>query len=117
MIKNRLKDLRIQNNLTLRELSEKIDIDHTAISRAENGGRNLSDEDIVKICNFFDCSADYLLCMSNVRTIAVPQQQGIHLDKYQLALYNASKPLDDAEKSQVIDFVNYIKNKKPSGES
>ena len=63
MIQNRLKELRQEKRLTLRDLAEKIGIDHTAISRIENGGRNLSDEDIVKICQFFECSADYLLCI------------------------------------------------------
>ena len=117
MVQNRLKELRQEKRLTLRDLAEKIGIDHTAISRIENGGRNLSDDDIVKICQFFECSADYLLCLSDVRTIAVlPAVAAPKLDQYQLALYNASKPLSKDEKTQILDFVNYIKNKKPSGD-
>ncbi|MCR5112715.1 MAG: helix-turn-helix domain-containing protein [Acholeplasmatales bacterium] len=111
---NRLKELRLERNLTLRELAEKVKISYSALSLAENGKRNLTDSDIIIFCNFFGVSADYLLCLSNIRTIMSQPQNNIQLNQYQLALYNASKQLNDAEKEQVIDFVNYIKNKKSS---
>ncbi len=114
---NRLKELRQEKRLTLRELAEKVQISYSALSLAENGKRNLTDSDIITFCKFFECSADYLLCLSDVRTIAVlPAVTAPKLDQYQLALYNASKPLSNDEKTQILDFVNYIKNKKPSGD-
>lgn len=111
-MKNRLKELRLEKRLTLRELAEEVKISYSALCLAENGKRNLTDNDIVTFCKFFNCSADYLLYLSDIKYIpAMPNINMPKLDQYQLALYNASKPLTDIEKTQILDFVNYIKSK------
>lgn len=70
--KNRLKELRVERNITLRELSEKVHIDYTALSRIETGNRSLTNYDIEALCNFFGVSSDCLLGLSNDNEQYVP---------------------------------------------
>ncbi len=58
---NRLKELRLHRNLTIRALAEKVSISHTQITHIENGKRNLTVETAQEFANFFGVSVDYLL--------------------------------------------------------
>lgn len=114
MLKNRVKELRLARRLTLRELAEKIDLDHSAVSRIENGGRNLSDNDIIKLCNFFNVSADYLLGNTDnpkIQTMKVADQDGT-ITRIQRELIDATKGLTIEDMEEIFNYVDYIKSKK-----
>ena len=57
----RLKELRIDKGLTLKEVSKKLGITRSALSNYEAGIRQPSFETLKNICEFFHVSADYLL--------------------------------------------------------
>lgn len=57
----RLKDLRLENNLTLKQLGNLIGVSDIAISRWENSLRIPSIENLYNICKYFGVSADYLI--------------------------------------------------------
>ena len=57
---NRIKELRKKKELTLIELSKKINIPNNTISQYENERRNPTEETWQKLANFFDVSVDYL---------------------------------------------------------
>jgi transcriptional regulator with XRE-family HTH domain len=101
---NRLKELRLENRLTLRELAEILKMSHSAISLAENGKRNLTDIDIDKICEYFNCSSDYLLCLSNERNQTTTSDVNI-------AFYNQHGIVTDEQKKEVESFIAFIKSK------
>ena len=61
----RLKDLRIKNKVTLRQLSSAINVDHSTISRWENGEITPSINYLKNLCVYFDVSADYLLGLTD----------------------------------------------------
>lgn len=58
---NRLKSLRIQNDLKQTELANKLGVQSSAISKYENGQLEISNELLVKIADIFSVSTDYLL--------------------------------------------------------
>lgn len=58
---NRLRDLRVANELTLNELAEETGIDKGALSRYERGGREFPQARVVLLADFFECSLDHLL--------------------------------------------------------
>lgn len=62
---NRISSLRIQNNLTQKELAEKIKINHTVLSRMETGERPIKDDELLKLADYFDVTTDYLLGRSS----------------------------------------------------
>lgn len=59
--KDRLISLRKQLNLTQEELATSLGFSRTAISAWEIGRNEPSNEDTIKIANFFNVSVDYLL--------------------------------------------------------
>ena len=56
-----LKKLRIQNNLTQKELAEKIDISERAIQNYELNSRKPNFDMLIKLSRFFNVSIDYLV--------------------------------------------------------
>ena len=57
----RLKELRIDKGLTQRAVSESLGLSRNACTNYEMGIREPSLEILVKLCDFFEVSADYLL--------------------------------------------------------
>lgn len=58
---SRLKEVRIKNKITLRELAKILDVNFSTISRWENGEISPSIDNLKNICDYFDISADYLI--------------------------------------------------------
>ncbi|MFW7361754.1 helix-turn-helix domain-containing protein [Vagococcus fluvialis] len=64
---NRLKKIRNENSLTLMNLSKKLDIPKSTLSRYENGTSEPKQETWEQIADFFDVSTGYLMGISNRR--------------------------------------------------
>ncbi len=60
-MKNRIKILRLENNLTQKELAEKIQTSNKNIWAYENNIATPPAETLIKIADFFNVSLDYLL--------------------------------------------------------
>lgn len=56
----RLKELRKTQGLTMEKFGEKLGVGKTAISKLENGERNLTDQMIKSICREFNVSEEWL---------------------------------------------------------
>lgn len=61
MFKDRLKELRIKNNLTQEELAKKIFVSRSAVCKWEMGNGIPSDVNIEGLCQLFNVSKDWLL--------------------------------------------------------
>ena len=57
----RLKELRIERGLRLKDVADRLNVTIRTISRYEDGTREPSIELIVKFCKLYEVSADYLL--------------------------------------------------------
>ena len=55
-----LRELRCENSLTLKKLSEKTLINKSTLSRLERNERMPKANEIVNLAKFFNVSADYL---------------------------------------------------------
>ena len=66
---NRLTELLEDNNLTQIQLAKKIGISNVTISRYFTGERNPRIDVITKIASFFNVSVDYLLGLSDIKSI------------------------------------------------
>lgn len=60
-LKTRIKELRLENGLTLKQLGDKIGIRDNTLSQYENDKRTVPYEVLVNIGLYFGCSIDYLL--------------------------------------------------------
>lgn len=61
MLGEQIKRLRIANNISQVELARKLNVSKQSISNWENNNIMPSIDMLKKICQFFSCSADYLL--------------------------------------------------------
>ena len=61
----RLKELRVEKDLSQRGLAQLLNLSYSAIKQWESETRTLNAEAIVVIAKFFDVSADYLLGLSD----------------------------------------------------
>lgn len=57
----RLKQLRLDRNLTQTQLASETGISQSAINKWELGQRKITQEYIIILCKYFNVSADYLL--------------------------------------------------------
>lgn len=63
----RLKDLRKEKNLTIKELAEIFSTSISTVSRYENNQMNPTRDFQLKCSEFFNCSIDYLNGLSNIK--------------------------------------------------
>jgi len=63
LFSTRLKELRLENNLTQAQLAQQLNVSQRSISSWETGFRQPDYELLEKICKLFNVSADYLLGM------------------------------------------------------
>ena len=63
----RLKELRLENGITQKELANAIEVGRTTISEYESGKIVPKQEGLLKIANYFNVSVDYLTGVSNER--------------------------------------------------
>lgn len=65
-MKNRIKELRLKHNLTLKELGQKVGMANNTISQYETGKRQPNIEKWQKIADYFDVSVPYLQGFINI---------------------------------------------------
>lgn len=63
--RNRIRDLREDNDLTQTQLAESIGITQRKYSYIETGTQPLTDELLIKLADYYDVSIDYLLCQTD----------------------------------------------------
>lgn len=104
---NRLREIRNSKGLTLRELGDILNITYTALSKAENGQRNLNDSDINMLCDYFKVSADYLLCRTDNPSPELVEQKNLTIqERY---ILDAIKGLSTEQYQEIIKYIELIK--------
>lgn len=71
MIKDRIRELRIQNNMTLAELARRLDISTASIKNWEKGLTHPTALYLKKMAYIFDVSVDYILEVENPRILSI----------------------------------------------
>ena len=61
----RLKQLRIEKGLKLKDVAAALNVTIRSVSRYEDGTREPSIEMVVKFCKLYEVSADYLLGLTD----------------------------------------------------
>ncbi|EJR59500.1 MULTISPECIES: helix-turn-helix domain-containing protein [Bacillus cereus group] len=100
MFGQRLKDLRREKKLTQQDIADVLGIEKSNISRFESGKQSLSSENIIKTAKYFDVSVDYILGISDYKTINKKKEEQIPKDVVKLIKkINTLSP----EKRQLIE--------------
>ena len=96
----RIKNLRDKNNLTQRELADKIHISYSVMNRIESGERPARDEEIRKIADVLGTTTDYLLGRTDEKNPYEPETIAAHKEGDEWT----EEELEDIEK-----FKEYIR--------
>ncbi len=66
-MRNRIKDLREENELRQMDLSKKLRLSQAQYSRIENNEYELSYDGLIKLAIFYNTSTDYILGLTDVK--------------------------------------------------
>lgn len=91
---NRIKELRAEFAMKQSELASRLQCSGAAISRYELGQRELDYDTLCKLCEIFNCTADYLLCRSDIRSYNLSPQEIALLMAYRAADVRAREMVD-----------------------
>ncbi|MBR1746718.1 MAG: helix-turn-helix transcriptional regulator [Clostridia bacterium] len=104
----RLKELRLQEKMTQKELAEKIGAAWYNIGDWERGKSEPSIADLIKIADFFDCTVDHLIGREHIPNDLFMLSEDVKKEKSLLLRYRA---LDEAGKDFVQACVLYASEK------
>ena len=103
---NQIKELRLRNNWRQEDLAQKLSTKRQTVARYESGERGLDVETILRLCEIFNCTADYLLGRSSTGGIKLtPEEENIIIalrraDDRAIDMVNiALKPFKEEESS------------------
>lgn len=112
---NKIKELRKQKQLTQSELAAMLRISPSAVGMYEQGRREPDSETLLKLCDIFNVSSDYLLGKEDVikkengcvevsdvfdeLTEKLMAQQGLMFD---------GTPLNDEDRMKIIDALKVV---------
>lgn len=60
-----IEDIRTDNDKTIKEISEYLGLNRDVYSRYEKGKRQFPVDIIIKLAEFYDCTTDYLLGLTD----------------------------------------------------
>ncbi|KLJ82612.1 Cro/Cl family transcriptional regulator [Streptococcus agalactiae] len=101
MFQERLKNLRLEKNLTQKQVAQRLNISQQAYGQWETGKLNPKKETIQMFANFFNVSIDYLLGNTDNKN-----------EEMQILLRGTLEGLTDEEKKQFeIEFKEFLKER------
>ena len=66
----RIQDLRIDNDITIKEISEHLGLHRDVYSRYEKGTRDFPIDILIKLADYYGCSIDFLLERTSKKKLA-----------------------------------------------
>lgn len=108
IVLNRLKQLRLEKKLSMRDLASIVGINYTTFSALENEKRPFNLDRLTRLSQFFDCSFDYILGKSDVRQ---PANAASEKSDVSLAFYNQHGIISDEQKKEIENFIAFVKSR------
>ena len=100
---NRIKALRTEFDFTQKELANKLNVSEGSISLYEKEDRKPSLEILVKLSEIFNCSIDYILCKTNIRS-----SKEINIDEADIAFASGVKALNETNKMIIKNTIEAL---------
>lgn len=103
----RFKELRIKSGYTQQQLANLFKVTRPCICYWETAKRVPDYTKLVEICKFFNVSSDYMLGVSDIRTINMNEGKMV----YNIDDYLDMSVLSDEYKRQLKDYYNFLLDK------
>lgn len=91
---NRIRELRQQQGLLQKDLEKTLNLGRGNISKYEKEVISLTPELVLRLCDIFGVTADYLLCRSSSPIAAVSDEDAALLAAYHAADLNIQNAID-----------------------
>ena len=106
MKQNKLRQLRQEKKISIRDLADLIHIHRNIIQKLETNQQSLNDEYIKIFCKFYNVSPSYLLGYTDIRNIK--QMENLH-DPLYIKIYNELKDLDESTQQDIFAMIAKMK--------
>ncbi|HBJ2623439.1 TPA: helix-turn-helix domain-containing protein [Clostridium botulinum] len=122
LLKDRLKELRIEKNLLQKDLANFLNITTSAYGYYEQGKRIPDSDTVKKIADFFNVSLDYLIGNSDIKEsaeILINNNLSTKANNSPIddKLIEKLKNLDDESKKELEKYMDLLKLKESMNES
>lgn len=104
---NRLKELRKKRGLTLQQVADAVETDYSTLGHIERGRRNFSVESLLKTCEFFGVTTDYMLGLTTEnekQTTAKPVKKE-HKAMKEFHTYETAESVTLGHPDRASDFI------------
>lgn len=111
MFGDRLKELRIEKNLTQAQLAKFLNISPSSIGMYEKNRRIPDTETLKRFAKYFNVSVDYLIGKSDIKESA---EELLKDPRTTIALHNDNgidDELPEEAKKEIENFIEYVKQK------
>ncbi|GKV70231.1 transcriptional regulator [Sporosarcina sp. NCCP-2716] len=113
MLADRLRSLRTsKTNFTQAEFAKKIEVARTTYAMYEQGNREPDYKTLKKIADFYDVSSDYLLGRSASEEKKTDEHKDDLRDPQTNLLFDGWLEMDDDQRKEALDFMEYLRSKK-----
>lgn len=82
---NRIRTLREDRNWRQADLAKRLNTAPQTVGHYENENRRLDSETVCRLCDIFGCTADYLLCRSQLATPELSEEEEALLQAFRRA--------------------------------
>lgn len=107
----RLKELRIERNVSQKQLAEYLGYEQSGISHYEKGNRQMDATTLIKIAEFFNTSVDYLLGRENKEMIKRTEQRPA-IAKQEQEYLDALNALNAIGKIKALAYIQGLQTSK-----
>lgn len=112
MFPERLKSLRLEANLTQKEIASQLNIKQQSYSRWENSTSKPSRKTLEILSNFFNVSADYLLGNTDIKNPNTEIDKKDLKESLRHSLgYTGEPPTEEELENMANAFLEYMKNR------
>ena len=101
----KLRDLRLENNLTQKDLGEKVNITSKSIWAYENSVAFPPIDVLIKLADFFGCSIDYLVGREDYFGNVTATAPSSDLSEDEKKVLNLFKRMPEARQRTVLDLL------------
>lgn len=106
----RLRALRQEQNISMKQLGEIFGMAESTISLYENEKRKVDTDMLIKFANYFNVSTDYLLGITDERNSS-SDNDDIGFDDFTYAMHNEAKELTEDDKQMLLGMAKMLKKR------
>ena len=106
-MKNRIRELRAEKNITQLRLSLELEVSQETVSAYENGKHLPSLKSLIKMADIFHVSTDYLIGRSDVGKPSATSP----LPNEDIALLDCFHDLDTVDKARLVAYAQGLSDK------